>query len=295
MARPRRDNDPGVLDLEFRRLKLPSGESFPIEGSLIGLDNKSVRKTSDGKLIATPDHRNNRLTYVGIGAGAGLVIGALTKHTLEDTVIGGGLGYLFGALEKGHSQARDVNLKSGTEIGVRLDQRLTLASYDDRGRIPQGDSTQRYHRAQDGIGDNRDNQDRTGDNAGIGVLIGDRNVRFDSNAQPIMSRGVVLVPVRPVLDAMRVSYRYDSTSKVIRATGDQGSMRLRLGSSVAVLGDGSRVRLDAPAQRLNGTIYVPMRFLELATGRNVSYDEGSRTVIIDQGDNSAINGDNSGR
>jgi hypothetical protein len=292
MARPHRDNDPGVLDLEFRRLKLPSGESYPIEGSLIGLDNKSVRKTSDGKLIATPDHTNKRLTYVGYGAGAGLIVGALTKHTVEDTLIGGGLGYLFGALEKGHSQARDVNLKSGTEIGVRLDQRLTLSSYDDHGRPPVGDDAARYHRTQD---DNRDHPDRTGDNAEIGVLLGDRNVNFDSNAQPIMSRGVVLIPVRPVLDAMHVPFRYDRDAKVIRATGDRGTVRLSLGSSVAVMGDGRRVRLDAPAQRLNGTIYAPMRFLELATGRDVKYDEGSRTVIIDQGDDHAPHDDNSGR
>ena len=151
-AHAKKDNDPGVLDLAFRTLRLPDGHSYPIEGSLIGLDNKSVEKRDDGRLVAKPGHTTDRLTYVGYGAGAGLIVGLLTKHGLEDTAIGGGLGYLFGALQKGGSkQARDVDLKVGSELGVRLDRSVALADYgsqDDYNNYrSRNDDTGKFHRA----------------------------------------------------------------------------------------------------------------------------------------------------
>lgn len=125
-VRPQNDKNPGILDLAFDRVILPDGRSFSIQGSLISLDNKSVAKDKNGRLIAKRGHTTNRLTYAGYGAGAGALVGILTnrKHVLEDTLLGAGAGYLFGALEKGKSPS-NVNLKSGTQMGVRLDNRLS--------------------------------------------------------------------------------------------------------------------------------------------------------------------------
>ncbi|HZT41265.1 MAG TPA: hypothetical protein VFA07_03705 [Chthonomonadaceae bacterium] len=127
-AQPKHGKQPGTLDLAFDRVVLPGGKAYNIDGSVIGLDNKSVKHTASGRLVATPAHRTDRLTYVGIGAGAGLLISVLThrKSTFTDTLLGGGLGYLYGALQKGHSNTRDVTLKSGTKIGVRLNNRLAF-------------------------------------------------------------------------------------------------------------------------------------------------------------------------
>lgn len=99
---------PGTLDLDFRRIRFSDGRSIPIQASLIGLDSKSVEKRN-GRLVAKSGHANDRLTYVGYGAGAGLLVSLFTKGTLRDTLIGGGLGYLFGSLQKGNN-ARDVTL-----------------------------------------------------------------------------------------------------------------------------------------------------------------------------------------
>ena len=353
-ARPRQDKDPGSLDLEFRRLRFPDGKSYAIEGSLIGLDSKSVEKCSDGRLVAKPGHTNDRLTYVGYGAGAGLIVGLLTKHGIEDTVIGGGLGYLFGSLQKGgNNTPNNVSLKQGTELGVRLDHQVTLANYgsqDDynnyrnrNGNANAQNGTDaarnraddaRYHRANgDGdtnsryrqddnnrqgvngnhsdngrLNDNRSdqnlrddsqnsdqrniNRDRNNDRASatdIGMLIGDRDVTFASTARPFMSHGVVLLPLRSVLDAAHIPFTYDAPNQQVRASGDGGSVRLALNSAIAVVNGSRRVDLGAPAQRLNGTLYVPMRFFNLLTGREVTYDSGSRTVIMNQRDNRDAN------
>ena len=126
-ARPKKDKKPGMLDLTFNRLLFSDGHSYNIAGSLIGLDNKSVTRDRDGRLVAQKAHRTDRLTFVGYGAGAGLLIGLLTDHksAVRDTAIGAGLGYLYGALEKNRSKVNDVKLKAGTQIGVRLDKALT--------------------------------------------------------------------------------------------------------------------------------------------------------------------------
>jgi len=303
-ARPQRDKDPGILEVHFDRVRLPDGHSYPINGSLIGLDNKSVDRRSDGRLIAKPSHRNDRLTYAGYGAGAGLIVGLLTKHPLEDTVLGGLLGYGFSALQKGHSDARDVVLKPGAEMGVRIDRSATLTSYDEnmdtRYRHDENSDT-RYHRGEGpdrlandrqdyGIGDRVDRPsdryerpiDRPSDRsdyADVGVMVDDKDVRFDSTARPILSRdNVVLVPVAPVLRAARVPYNYASGR--LSATGSSESVRAAVGSSIAIVNGERRTRMEAPVQRLNGAVYVPLKFLSLATGYDVRYDAPSRTVIL---------------
>jgi hypothetical protein len=284
VARPMNGKDPGVLDLQFRRVRLPDGRSYPIEGSLIGLDNKSVTRTADGRLVAKPNHKHDRLTYVGYGAGAGLLVGLLTKHTLEDTLIGGGLGYLFGSLQKSHSDARDVVLKPGTELGVRLDRRLTYSNdtsssgYRNGDNYAPGDSS--YHRGSQS-GNALDRSANIPDNGtNIGVLIGDQNVAFPSTAGPIQTNNTVLVPAAHVLKAAHVPYQYDGKRKEIRAEGPNGIVRLSVGSAIAVVNGSQRVRMETDARLLNGTLYVPLRFLHLATGDNVDWDSSSRTVVL---------------
>ncbi len=275
-AKAQQGNDPGVLDLAFQHLRLPDGRSYAFDGALIGLDNKSVEKRSDGKLVAKPNHKNDRLIYAGYGAGAGLLVGILTKHTLEDTVIGGGLGYLFGSLQKGHTDARDVNLKAGTELGVRLDSRLAYSQYaSDTGKSGYR-TTERVTSADIPPADRIDNN--TNENMEMGVLVGDENVSFESTVRPVMSRGIVLVPALPILRSMKSQYTWNADRMTLSINGPDGSVRGSVGSSIAVIKGTRRVRLEAPIQKLNGTVYVPARFISLATGYRMEYDASSMTV-----------------
>ena len=122
-AHPLSGKNPGTLDLAFRDFIYPNGHTSAISGSPISLDGKSVTRTSNGRFVAKPGHKTNRLTYVGYGAGAGLLVSALTHgNTIKDTAIGGGLGYLFGALQKSGSRPNNVTLKAGTKLGVRLNR-----------------------------------------------------------------------------------------------------------------------------------------------------------------------------
>lgn len=127
-AIPARGGKPGVLDMDFQRIILPNGETHAITASLISLDNKGISRSSDGRLEAKSGNNNNeRLKWVGIGAGAGLLISTLTKgNTLLDTLLGGGAGYLYNELQR--KGAGNVNLKAGTELGVNLNRSLAYTA-----------------------------------------------------------------------------------------------------------------------------------------------------------------------
>jgi copper amine oxidase-like protein len=98
-------------------------------------------------------------------------------------------------------------------------------------------------------------------------------------AEPLLNNGRVLVPLRAVFQALnaKVDYR-DST---ITATRDGETVQLRPNQSVATV-NGSTVQLDAPARLLNGTTYVPLRFVAQALGEEVAWQSASKTVVIGQ-------------
>ena len=305
-ARPMQGKNPGVISLSFDRVVLPNESSYPIHGSLIGLDDKSVTRSSNGRLVAKPDQKNKTLLYAGYGAGAGLLLGALTKgNSILDTLIGGGLGYLAGTLDKNHGDPKDVMLKPDTEMGVRLDRSIRVTTYDDgKGMdISEPDS---YRRTQNNGNEDTnnsdtsrdpyddqssDNQRATGDDPyeilkqftdvrdngqPIHVVVGGRQLSFLSSARPFISNGVVMVPAIPVLKAEHVRYSY--TSSQFTADGPGEALTAKFGSRM-VTGSGShRLILPAMVQRRNGTVYVPMQFLAVVTGQRLSFDRDTQTI-----------------
>jgi hypothetical protein len=297
---PAMDGKPGVLDLQFRRIRYPNGESDVLHGSVIGLDARSVRRTESGRLVATTDKSQDRLKMIGIGAGAGLLISALTRSrdTLQNTLLGAAAGYLFNELRP--QKPGDVNLKRGTEIGVRLDRALTFTTdryygddyYGDR-RDPERDRRWDRERDEDwGRERERDRRedlfDRRGGDSGrwreedrgfgghIAVLLNNRNVPLGA-AKPYLRDNVVMVPMEAIARAGGFDYRYDAYRRVVVARG--GSLRLGIGSRVAMLGEERRL-LPAAAEIRDGEVFVPMPFAGWAAGGVSYYDGASRTVVI---------------
>lgn len=124
-AVPSRNGKPGVLDVDFTRIIFPNGTERTIEASLNTLDSKGVSRDSSGRLSAKSRSGDERLKWVGIGAGAGLLISTLTKgNTLVDTILGAGAGYLYNEVQR--KGAGNVDLKSGSEFGVRMDRQFAF-------------------------------------------------------------------------------------------------------------------------------------------------------------------------
>jgi len=304
-VRPMEGKEPGVVALKFDRVVLPDESSYPIQGSLTGLDSKSVTRASDGRLIAKADQKNKTLIYAGYGAGAGLVLGALTRgNTILDTLIGGGLGYLLGSLDKSHGDPRDVLLKPNTEMGVRLDRSITVQYDEDRygadryndrdyrGRTDRNGEpyrSDRYRNRQDsrdaeggiaryGSGSRVLNQyaDVSDNGEPVRVLLNGRRLSFLSTNRPYFSGGTIMVPAVTVLQADSV--RYSSTQSRFIVEGPGETYTGTIGSRYVTGTDDRQLTLPAAIQRRNGAIFVPMQFLALVTGRSLSFDRDTQTI-----------------
>jgi hypothetical protein len=112
----------GMVELKFNKMTVPNQRAVTIDGTLISLDNNSVDRRDNGRLVAKGNAKDNRGVYAGYGAGAGFILGLLTKRPIEDAILGGLLGLGAGELDRRNQKPSEVTLEPGTEFGVRLNQ-----------------------------------------------------------------------------------------------------------------------------------------------------------------------------
>jgi hypothetical protein len=84
----RTDDNPGILELDFRNAILPNGDRYPLNAALTSLDNDSVT-TTRGRVMAKSSSRDNgnRTKAVAIGGAAGFLIGKLVKRNSIVTAV----------------------------------------------------------------------------------------------------------------------------------------------------------------------------------------------------------------
>jgi len=119
-------NTPGTLDLRFVRAILPDNERVALDGTLASLDGDSTQVV-DGRLTAKGNtgSKNDTLKIVGIGAGAGFLLGKVLKqNSTLSAVLGAAGGYLYDK-SKNKKNAAEARLAAGTELGVRLRSNVT--------------------------------------------------------------------------------------------------------------------------------------------------------------------------
>ncbi len=258
------NGQPGSLDVDFRRIVFQDGSFQSINASLYSLSGKVVKR-ADGRLVATGNKSKDRLKFIGIGAGAGLLIGSLTKNnSILSVLLGAGAGYLFN--EFGNKpKPGDVNLKQGQEFGVHLDRRLNFNT-----------QTRRYYSEHHGMqASNGGSYSSSLDQ--IRVRVNDHVLHLDGSQQPFIRDGVVLVPLAALGSEANFDYRYDSGNGMIYAHNDE--VRMERGSHVATF-NGQRRDLRTAAALRHGVAFVPLQFIALATGGSVGWDEASGTVNV---------------
>ncbi len=259
------NGQPGMLNLAFNRVILPDGHSYNTEGTLVSLDEKTVKQTSDGRLVMRSDNKNNQLKFIGIGAAGGFLLGTLTKHTVAGTLLGAAAGYFYAQNDKQKNQPTDVSVAAGTEFGVELNQQLAYnpsrSFITARGEYLNGRAPVSNPAMND-----------------IRVTSGGRAIDF-ANTQPIDVDGVVLVPLAPVMDRANINYKYDERLQAVTVDTAQGALQMNIGKSYALL-NGERENLEAPAEVRDGVVFVPLHFLALATGTSVVWVADTRTVTM---------------
>ncbi|RYG74152.1 copper amine oxidase N-terminal domain-containing protein [bacterium] len=128
-ARPSQNNQPGVLDIEWFGAVTPDGDRVPLQGDLTSLDTSNVQMTG-GRIVANGAKKNDKLKVIGIGAGAGFVLGrVLGTNSTVTTILGAAGGYLFG--KSRDKRAQEATIATGTTLGVRLNDDVRYADTSD--------------------------------------------------------------------------------------------------------------------------------------------------------------------
>lgn len=117
----------GTIAVTFEELQLPSGQKYKIFGSLASLETPEGehREVSPEGEVKQRTSIKRDAVFIGGGAGVGAIIGAAAgggKGAGVGAAIGAGLGTAAALLRKG----AEVEVPSGTEIGMVLDRELIL-------------------------------------------------------------------------------------------------------------------------------------------------------------------------
>ncbi|MFP4498449.1 MAG: copper amine oxidase N-terminal domain-containing protein [Vulcanimicrobiota bacterium] len=111
----------------------------------------------------------------------------------------------------------------------------------------------------------------------VGIVLDGKKLKLDT--QPVLSNGMIFVPLRGIFEKMGAKVKYDKPTRTITAT-KPGTRIILVQKSLWAKVNGAKKRLiHAPFER-NSRTYVPLRFLSETLGCRVGWDPFSKTVAI---------------
>lgn len=109
------------------------------------------------------------------------------------------------------------------------------------------------------------------------VVLDGKNLSIAQSA--VIVNGRMLLPYRAIEEKLGAAVNYDAADKSVTVTKGNNMYVLTLGSKIATI-NGVQVSLDVPAQLINNSTFVPVRFLSENLGVQVGYDDATRTVSL---------------
>ncbi len=94
---------------------------------------------------------------------------------------------------------------------------------------------------------------------------------------PLERAGLVFVPMRPIFERLGARVAFDAGTA--RATSGEHTIELRVGDTIANI-DGEEHVLESPAILVGGRVMIPLRFVSVALGATVAFNDDSGTVTI---------------
>ncbi len=122
-----RQGKPGTIDVSFVSVKLPTGATQAVNGSLTDLDAGKTESDNEGTLSGDKLEKRH-IIFIGGGAAGGALLGAILgggKATGIGAIAGAGAGVAADLLLKGP----EAEVKPGTEFGVILNQAVSMPEY----------------------------------------------------------------------------------------------------------------------------------------------------------------------
>ncbi len=108
-----------------------------------------------------------------------------------------------------------------------------------------------------------------------------------SSTPPFIEKGVTLVPMRLIFEALGANVGWAPETQTIIAKKDSTSITLTLGKKIAFI-DVYKKDLILPPMLKNGTTYVPLRFISESLGATVTWDEKQQAVFIHSSANHSL-------
>lgn len=114
----------------------------------------------------------------------------------------------------------------------------------------------------------------------IGAKVRYKGSLIDFDDQfPIIEEGRTLIPLRAVSEKLGAKVNWNNEEYQVEITNGQTDIILAINSETAFI-DGDEVMLDVSAKIVNGRTMVPLRFITQVLGIDISWDQDTRTVII---------------
>ncbi|MCI3927234.1 copper amine oxidase N-terminal domain-containing protein [Paenibacillus sp. TRM 82003] len=96
---------------------------------------------------------------------------------------------------------------------------------------------------------------------------------------PFVSDGTTLVPFRALFEALGLTVEWKEETRTVLGSGEGVELQLQLDSKTAVV-NGQEIALSAAPRSVDGSTFVPLRFVGEATGRLVEWADATRTITV---------------
>lgn len=125
----------------------------------------------------------------------------------------------------------------------------------------------------------------------ISVVLDGTNLSF--NVPPQIIGGRVMVPLRPIFEAMGALLEWDAASQTAKAVKGSTTVITQIGNNTATI-NGVKQYLDVPPTIIEGSTLASLRFVAEAFGSHARWDSSSQTAYITSAESSGQS-DNSGQ
>ncbi|AFC33204.1 RspH10B [Paenibacillus mucilaginosus 3016] len=111
----------------------------------------------------------------------------------------------------------------------------------------------------------------------ISIYLDHMELEFDH--APVILEGSTLVPFRSLFEQLGLTVAWDGATRTVTGSRDRFKLTLQIDNPQAIV-NGKAVELAVAPKLLEGSTYVPLRFVGEATGRDVEWLDHIRTVFI---------------
>ncbi|MGO4696135.1 stalk domain-containing protein [Paenibacillus sp. 2TAB26] len=98
-------------------------------------------------------------------------------------------------------------------------------------------------------------------------------------AQPFSKDGATLVPLRTIFEKLGYEVKWNGASKTVTGTKDGVTIQLQIGQKEATV-NGVKKPMAASSVMVGGTTYIPISFIELATGSKAVWNQDDKAIVV---------------